>query len=286
VVDGLKHLGGIEAWVGDRFIPDLDAFQVTIRAVCKECNTGWLSTKLENKVSKWTKHKLADLTKGAPQLIFDPSQRELLASWAVKTALMITLALSEFRSKDIEPLLVPQRHFDWLYAHREPPTGEPIPPPPGTTVWMFAANIQPSGPVGTIVRKMLAWDDGENIIADKVDRMGELPKGYFLTFTAGYLGFQVIGWDANPADLVEPQWSLRPTMPPAIQDGIHRLFPTQGTPPAFRWPWGGNVPGDGIVVLSADALVTAARWPWEPGLVTEHHSIPASPPPGRHEPTP
>jgi hypothetical protein len=260
----LKPIGDIEALIGGRLVPDWKTFQVAIDAVCQPCNTGWLSNEFEKKVSKCLRPYLRNLTR--PQLVLDQHQREVLGAWAVKTALMIELALAKLR----EPALTPERHFRWLYEHRTPP--------PGCTVWMFTVNIA-SG-VG-LVRMMAAWSKGGTIRAPS--QFGEAPLGYFLTFTAGYVGFQVLGWDLDEAGLAKLPGPVRPSIPPAVQPALRQLWPAPRRP-AFRWPWTRNGLPDGPVVAlnrHPEIMDNLADWPWRPGLFIAERIIPAqsAPPP-------
>lgn len=63
---------------------------------------------------------------------FNHAQRATLAAWATKTALLLELALAKVRGGGFAP----QRHFRWLYRHRDH-----LEPPPRTTVWMFGVAI-------------------------------------------------------------------------------------------------------------------------------------------------
>src|SRR5579884_2488443 len=205
-------MGQGEFYLDGRLQPQYAGMEVEIEAVCRSCNTDWLSNTFERKVAKWLRPSLLHLE---PHVILDQHQRALLGAWAVKTALMVELALAELRV----PALVPKRHFDWLYDHREPPRD--VEPPPGCTVWMFGVNIT-SGAIG-IVKTLLTWTTAATILVP--GETGEVPKGYFATFSVGHVGFQVLGWDLDEADLVNPGWPLRPRMPEAVRDGVRQVWP-------------------------------------------------------------
>ena len=63
---------------------------------------------------------------GASRLL-DPDQQAILATWAVKTSLLLTL--SKFRGQDYG--WTPVSTLQWLYRHYDARM-----PPPGTRVWM------------------------------------------------------------------------------------------------------------------------------------------------------
>jgi hypothetical protein len=88
--------------------------KVLIRAVCEDCNNGWMS-RLENDVSRVIGDSMRNAP--APFALTDP-QRETVRAWAVKTALMLELALATLRGSGLAPV----SHFKWLYDHRSQPS--------------------------------------------------------------------------------------------------------------------------------------------------------------------
>jgi hypothetical protein len=265
-------MGETEIYLDGRLQPQYAGMEVEIEAVCRQCNNEWLSNTFEKKVAKWLRPSLLHLDQG---FILDQHQRALVAAWAVKTGLLVELALGKIR----EPAFTPKRHFDWLYEHREPPRD--VRPPPSCTVWMFGVNVT-SSKVG-LVKAMLVWAGAHSVFVQS----GEGPKGYFTTFTLGHLGFQVLGWDLDESDLVNPSWPVRPRMPDAIQEGVRQLHPAPRKPP-LRWPW---LSAEGGVILTTRdnaSMDLLARWPWEPRLTSWHREYPAQKAwtPSNDEPSP
>jgi hypothetical protein len=260
-------VGDVQWQIGGGVLPEHRLFEVPIEAVCRSCNTGWLSEKFEKKVAKWLRPRLLSLE---PELVLDQNQRAVVGAWAIKTALMVELALAELRGISF----VPERHFRWLHEHQSPP--------PGCTVWMFGVNIG-SGPKVAVVESgqavwaMLAWTRADKIT--HMDPPGDLTEGYFATFTAGYIGFQVIGWDLDERDLDNRRpWLLRPRVPQNVQIALKQMWPAPRKPP-LRWPWSsdGTKTGPKVMVTpSLTAMELFASWPWR-SLNTTARTIPALP---------
>jgi hypothetical protein len=192
--------------IGGRPILDRRVFEVVLKdALCRSCNSGWLSDQMERKVSKWLKPWLRDVNR--PQVVFDEHQRTVLAAWAVKTALLLELALADVCGTGFAP----ERHFRWLYQHRAS-----VEPPPHCSVWMFGVNT--GHPDGGLLWTQLAWTKASAIEVAESRRIlipGEpetlaVPRGYLATFTAGFVGFQVLSWDLDETQLeTPPTWYRR-----------------------------------------------------------------------------
>lgn len=169
--------------------------KVLIRAVCEDCNNGWMS-RLENDVSRLIGDSMRNAP--APFALTDP-QRETVGAWAVKTALMLELALATLRGSGLAPV----SHFKWLYDHRSQPS-----PPPGCRVWLF----------GVDAKSRLAGSANAGVLESPRD---DVPKAYLATFTAGYLGFQVFGPDAPANDSSGQSVDAPAIDPPAT---LHRVM--------------------------------------------------------------
>lgn len=232
-----------------------DTFDVEIEAVCHDCNTGWLSRKLENKVSKWIGGALTD---AKYQFQLDRPQRCLLACWAAKTALLSELALRK-QLPDRTHALAPESHFKWLFDHREA-----LKPPPGCQVWMFGVNIG-SG----LGWHRLAWNRGGTL--DPLPELKGVPRAYFHTFTVGALGFQVFGSDLDGLDLTGGKEPPKLPVLPAVRVVLHNLWPAPNKPP-FRWP-----PKPPKKWVDPAGLDTLASWP---------DYLPRLPPPQSREAVP
>jgi hypothetical protein len=79
-------------------------------SVCSSCNTGWMSS-LENECKPVIKELIADTNK---IIHLNKSERQVLALWAFKTALMIN-AGSNYRK------IIPDDHYNHIYKHRTLP---------------------------------------------------------------------------------------------------------------------------------------------------------------------
>ena len=101
------------------------------KAVCAKCNGGWMSD-LEDDVVAAIGFQFAN----AVTTRIDPSQQERIATWAIKTALLIEMHTSA-RGKGT---YVPIDNVRWLAEHHTPP--------PRARVWMAGVNSQ---------MKRLAW---------------------------------------------------------------------------------------------------------------------------------
>ncbi len=97
-----------------------------------------------------------------------------------------------------------------------------------------------------------------------------MPGGYLTTFTAGHVGFQVMGWELNgPIPLRRPHLSL----PRPMTMAFHQLWPIAGRR-SFRWPWtveGAKVGAEDAVACVAgewEAMEVLASWPqYHPGIL-------------------
>ena len=126
--------------------------------ICVTCNNRWLGV-LENDVQP----VLAPLIRGEEQTLA-PGEQQLLATWAVKTALMLDL----WSGKPLIPTLF---YYD-LRLQRRPHEGQ--------LVWFGAYRGWQAA---------LAWQDGLHVgISDE-----EPPNAFVSTFTAFRVVFQVAG---------------------------------------------------------------------------------------------
>src|ERR1022692_1194633 len=143
-----------------------DALAVVLPRVCHGCNHELLGN-MEGR----TKPILGPLLHGgarARPVLIDPGQQATLATWAVKTSLLLTI-----RSFEGEPAgWVPQDNLRWVHDHRGLDR-----PPPGAHVWMFGIDAE---------NELAAWSQAGCL------RTGDgQPAAHVGTFTVGYVGFQV-----------------------------------------------------------------------------------------------
>jgi hypothetical protein len=194
-------------------------------AVCKTtCNGGWMSG-LEKSFVKTFGTQLSAPT---PRRL-DPSQQERTGRWAVKTGLLLAL----WTGVQNPPYYVPDDHLRWLPRHTMPP--------PGTRVWLGAVH-NPGSRIAYQRSAALAME------------MDEPPVAYFVTFSIGYLLFQVFG-----TEFIDRQ-----------RGGAHRELPTIDPPPSLREALTNIWPGNGqdavwppARTIETSALDEIAGWPGE-----------------------
>jgi hypothetical protein len=109
--------------------------------------------------------------------VLGPDQQAILATWAVKTSLL--LALSKFRGQDYG--WIPVSTLQWLYRHHETRI-----PPPGTRVWMagFSTSDLPAS-----VQAACLYNASRD------------PAAQCVTFSVGCVLFQVFAAEQEDADL-------------------------------------------------------------------------------------
>jgi hypothetical protein len=168
-----------------------------VRAVCEDaCNNGWMK-RLEDQA----KPILQDLLLKEDPRTLDLESQEILATWATKTATMLTIKYSKLPSRE---LLVP------LSEHGRPA--------PTAVVWM--ARVDPatvrvgSGP----------------LLTQSFDDPPRRAQGFIARLTLGNVGFVVFG---NPAPR-GGTWM----MAQSIQDRFKPIWPAQGP---LQWPIGSSV---------------------------------------------
>lgn len=161
--------------------------------VCEKCNNRWLAV-LENDV----RPALAPLVRGEKTRTLSVGVQRLLATWAVKTALMLDLSTGspvvptgffhEFRLRRY-PL---ESHFVWLGAYRGS----------NWSVWASHRGVQFGA------------------------RSGEPPLGFVTTFTAFRVIFQVVGHFTTGGAAIQDDRML--------SAGLHQIWPPGEGP--IEWP--------------------------------------------------
>ena len=86
-------------------------FDQKVKAVCKACNNGWMS-RIENGVAPF----LGPMLVSAKKTRLRPSHQKLLATWAVKTALMLQQINASHE-------VIPNSEYEGFYAVKQPPKG-------------------------------------------------------------------------------------------------------------------------------------------------------------------
>ncbi len=135
----------------------------TVRAVCRECNNGWLS-ELEGQAKK----VLTPMIRGGSTRLTGHARR-VLAAWAVKT--IIVSHSKEAGSR------VPADHYARLREDRVAP--------PGTTVWIGAVDPRPARLVS-----LRHYD-----VSMHAPALGTRHGAYCGTLSVGRVVLQVLGHD-------------------------------------------------------------------------------------------
>jgi hypothetical protein len=221
-----------------RRIGSMQALNVTLDdAICEDCNSVWLS-RLERAV----KPLLAPMAVSATPTALSPGSQKLLATWAVKTILLLELAFRQMypASRPVEGYRASQPEFAWLRAVSEPP--------PRSFVWLGCWDCEQAIPVRYAPSSApLPVPDGSRV------------KGHFATFTLGYVAFQVFTVDYVAADHQQAsQWNDH--APAALAQALPRIWPpllgqqeVPWPPPAFAAPaWDRLVTWDGALRRGTD----------------------------------
>ena len=215
--------GPVTVRQGGAPVAQRQVLEVKIRAVCGSCNKGWMAD-LEGRVSQLIGNSMRD---GPTRFGLGPADQKVVATWAVKTALMLELATAYLRG----PSLAPKSHFQWLVERHQPP--------PGSRVWIFGVEAQ---------GRVAMWAKAGTL--EPVD--AKTPYAYLATFTTGYIGFQVFG-----PDILVPKETVVVAETPALEPPadlrtvLRRLWPS--TVESFGWP-----PSH---VVNLDGLDVIAGWP-------------------------
>lgn len=173
--NALVITGPVKQYTGTAYTGAAETLSVVFHEVCERCNNGWLA-----RLETAARPVLEPLLLGAAPdttILLDPDQQAILATWAVKTALLLTLG--EFRGTDHG--WIPATSLQWLHDH----CGSRM-PPPGTRVWIGGFNT--SDIPAYAQSACLYGADGE-------------PDAECVTFSAGCVLFQVFATEQQDADL-------------------------------------------------------------------------------------
>ena len=202
----------VQALAGTAFFAkQRNALHVVLKdSVCGGCNNGWMSQLEISFINVFR----AQLSRPS-QCHLDPLMQERVATWAVKTALLLMIYTE---SSGMGPGgYVPKDNLRWLYENQDPPSL-----PPGTKVWL-----------GTVA------NPGNRPVFHQAAALGVEANGpitaYFSTFTLGYLIFQVFGHDIYDSQNMGAL-SRDPTIgPPSRLSGrLTEIWPGNGNKVA--WP--------------------------------------------------
>jgi hypothetical protein len=215
----------IQGWVtfraGDSGGPALEQvgrlqhLNVVLKAgLCRPCNNEWLAP-VEDKV-KAILLPMALLTEQSATL--DAPAQALVAFWAVKTVLLLELAIRQKfpGRRTVEGYVASGPELAWLRERGEPP--------PRAMVWLGCWDCEREVPVNY-------EPSGADLpTADEAELAGHLA-----TFTLGFVAFQVFTVDFVAAELHgAPVWNRRP--PPPLTDALPRIWPLQLVVQDVHWP--------------------------------------------------
>jgi hypothetical protein len=163
-----------------------------VKQVCESCNGGWMSD-LEAAVMD-----VIPLIYDGTKKLITQDEQNILANWAVKTAIMIQYT-------GPKPFVPPLRR-KWVFEYHTPP--------PDTCIWI--ARYDGEG-IATAVSRKLIIDSNPKII--------NRPNGQAVFFSIGSLFFVVICLYFK---------DVRVELPPPVTEYLFQIFPTK-TPHIF-WP--------------------------------------------------
>jgi hypothetical protein len=179
---------------------------IVFHEVCARCNSGWLE-RLETAARPVLEQVLLGAAPGTA-VVLDPDQQAAVATWAVKTALLLNLG--EFRGADHG--WIPASTLQWLHEH----SGSRM-PPPGARVWIGGFNT--SNVPARVQAACLYADDGS-------------PCATCVTFSAGRVLFQVFATEQEDANL-SPDNETWLAPKDAYAQALVRIAPSSA---AVRWP--------------------------------------------------
>jgi hypothetical protein len=222
-----------------RRVGSMQALNITLDdAICEKCNSVWLS-RLERAI----KPLLAPMAVSARPVTLSAASQKLLATWAVKTVLLLERAFRQMypASRPVEGYQASQPEFAWLRASSEPP--------PRSLVWLGCWDCQQAIPLRYAPSSApLPAPDGSQV------------DGHFATFTLGYAAFQVFTVDYVAADQHQASaWNDH--APASLAQALPRIWPPLLAQPEVSWPpqvfaasaWDRLVTWDGALRRGTDA---------------------------------
>jgi hypothetical protein len=196
----------VKEFSGTTYVGAAETLAIVFHEVCVRCNSGWMET-----LESITRPVLEPLLLGAApgsSRVLDPDEQAMLATWAVKTSLL--LALSKFRGQDHG--WIPVSTVQWLRQHHASRM-----PPPGTRAWMGGLS---TSDIPASVQAACLYDANHEPIAQCV------------TFSVGCVMFQVFATEQKDANLSpDTEAWLAPAGP--YQAALLQIAPCS-TP--HRWP--------------------------------------------------
>jgi hypothetical protein len=196
----------VKEFRGTTYVGAAEALAIVFHDVCTSCNTGWME-----RLEMAARPALEPLLLGAAAdttRMLDPDQQAILATWAVKTALLLNLG--KFRGRDHG--WIPFSTLQWLHRHHHSRM-----PPPGTRVWMGGFN---TSSIPASVQAACLYDASRE------------PAAQCVTFTVGCVLFQVFATIQEDAEVAPDTdaW-LAPKGPYA--SALLQIAPSSSP---LRWP--------------------------------------------------
>jgi hypothetical protein len=203
----LQIHGDVHEYTGTVHIGKLETLAVKLPEVCEGCNSGWMS-RLEERVIPVLKPLLLGTPRGRMYAL-DPSYQATLATWAVKTSLLLT----KRKYRGAENGWIPEDNLKWLYEHRDSDV-----PPPGACVWIGSLNAE-----GRLPASAQAACITEN---------GNVPVAHCGTFSVGYVLFQVFCCERGNSVLSpeNEEWLAPKEL---YRNSLLQIWPASAS---FRWP--------------------------------------------------
>jgi hypothetical protein len=196
----------VKEFSGTTYVGAAEALAIVFHEVCTSCNSGWMEH-LETAARPVLEPLLLGASAGTTRAL-DPDQQAILATWAVKTALL--LVLGKFRGRDHG--WIPVSTLQWLHQHHDLRI-----PPPGTRVWMGGFNTS---------------DTPASVQTACLYEASSEPAAQCATFTVVCVLFQVFAAKQEDADLAPDTdaW-LAPKGPYA--SALLQIAPSSSP---LRWP--------------------------------------------------
>lgn len=196
----------VKIYSGTTYLSSAETLAIVFHEVCTSCNTGWME-RLESAARPVLEPMLLGAAPGTFRIL-SPDELAVLATWAVKTSLLLTL--SEFRGQEYG--WIPVDTLQWLYQHYDVHM-----PPPGSRVWMGGFNTN---------------DNPARVQAGCLYDVDGKPTAQCTTFSVGCVLFQVFTTGQEDAELPpDTEAWLAPK-------GLYASALLQIAPPVapVRWP--------------------------------------------------
>jgi hypothetical protein len=210
-----------------RYQGDVNASR--IKAVCKDCNSGWMS-----RLEASARFTLVPLIEGKPAVMAEQRQR-VLAAWVAMKSMVIEFS-------NAEDAVTKEDEREFLMLHMEPP--------PNWRIWIAKQHG-------------LRWRTGLVRAANTIGFASEggtkvLPDSSFAKNTQSItLGFGQLLIHAFSTRVP----GLEPQPSPPMASALRKIWPLS---PGFLWPAGPVITDFGIDALSVALPTLGNSLPWRP----------------------